>query len=154
MSDTQPFVRAPLFAGAGDDDLRRLAAMAERVQVSAGQRVLRAGDPADALHVVVEGHVALSLHAAGRGDVVIETLGPGDAVGVSWALPHRRWDLDARAMTDVALLHLDAAALRDLMDGDDPLGRVLRHGVTSLLGERLHASRLRLADLYREDRAP
>jgi CRP/FNR family cyclic AMP-dependent transcriptional regulator len=154
MSPRHSFERATLLAGATAADLDRLDAMAERVHLPAGGLVLRAGDAADRLYIVLEGQVALSLHAPGRGDLVVETLGAGDVVGVSWALPHRRWDLDARAVTDVEALAIDAAPLRDLMEEDPTLGRILRHGIAGLLGERLHATRLRLVDLYRDGPSP
>jgi CRP/FNR family cyclic AMP-dependent transcriptional regulator len=137
-----------LLAGASDDDLDRVAGWTEEAWFASGDHLLRAGEPADRLHVIVEGRVALSIHAPGRGDLVVETLGPGDVLGVSWALPYERWDLDARALTDVATLAIDAAPLRSVMDAEDPLGRVVRLGITGLLGERLHATRIRLIDLY------
>jgi len=139
-----------LFAGASEGDLARVAAWAEEARFAAGDHLFRAGERADRLYVLVEGRVALSVHAPGRGDLVVETLGPGDVVGVSWALPYERWDLDARALTDVAALAVDAAPLRSVMDAEDPLGRVVRLGITGLLGERLHTTRLRLIDLYQE----
>lgn len=148
MSTRDLLAGVALFAGASEDDLDRVAAWTEEARFTAGDVLLRAGEPADRLYVLVEGRVALSVHAPGRGDLVVETLGPGDVVGVSWALPYERWDLDARALTDVATLAVDAAPLRSVMDAEDPLGRVVRLGITGLLGERLHATRLRLVDLY------
>jgi len=148
VSTRDLLARVALFAGASEDDLDRVAAWTEEARFTAGDVLLRAGERADRLYILVEGRVALSVHAPGRGDLVVETLGPGDVVGVSWALPYERWDLDARALTDGACLALDAAPLRTVMDGDDPLGRVVRLGITGLLGERLHATRLRLVDLY------
>ncbi len=150
MSTRDLLAGVALFAGASDADLDRVVAWAEEAKFAEGDRLFRAGEPADRLHVLVEGRVALSIHAPGRGDLVVETLGPGDVVGVSWALPYERWDLDARALTDVAALAIDAAPLRSVMDAEDSLGRVVRLGITGLLGERLHATRLRLIDLYQE----
>ena len=140
----------PLLHGATGADLDRVATWAQSTRFSAGATILRRGEPADTFHVVVEGRVALTLHVAGRGDLTVETMGPGDVVGVSWAAPPHRWDLDAVARDDVKTIAVDGARLRLLTEGDDPLGSVVLRGVTRLLGERLHATRLRLADLYGE----
>lgn len=138
----------PLLHGATDADLDRVAAWSEPAHFAAGAPLLRTGRPADTFHVVVEGRVALTLHVAGRGDLTVETMGPGDVVGVSWAVPPHRWDLDAVAGGDVRTIAVDGARLRAVVEGDDPLGPVVLRGITRLLGERLHATRLRLADLY------
>lgn len=153
MTSRDLLARVPLFAGTADAELDRIAAVARPDHFAPGDLLLRAGDAADHLHVVIDGRVALSLHVPGRGDLVVETLGPGDVVGVSWALPDQRWELDARAMGAVDALTLDGDHLRAEMDADGPLGRAIQRGVTLLLGERLHATRLRLLDLYRGEGA-
>lgn len=138
----------PLLSGAGPGDLERVAALAGRSRYAAGDLVLRRGEPADRFHVISTGRVALSLHVAGRGDLTVETLGPGDVLGVSWAVPPHRWGFDARALVDLDTIVVDARPLREATQTDDPLGRVLLRGVNRLLGERLDAARLRLLDLY------
>lgn len=60
-------------------------------------------------------------------------------------------DLDARVVHAIDALTFDGDRLRALMEVDDHLGLVLRHGSIALLAERLHAARLRLLDLYREE---
>jgi CRP-like cAMP-binding protein len=138
----------PLLAGATDADLDRIQAWSEACRFAAGDLLLRRGGAADRLHVVLEGRVVLSLHAAGRGDLTVETLGPGDVVGVSWAVPPHRWGLDARAADEVRTLAVDGVRLRAVTSGDDPLGPVVLRGIARLLAERLAATRLRLVDLY------
>jgi CRP-like cAMP-binding protein len=138
----------PLLAGATAADLDRVAAWTEPARFGRGELLIRQGAAADRFHVLLEGRVRLSLHAAGRGDLTVETLGPGEVVGVSWALPPHRWGLDASAIDDVATLAVDGVRLRAVTTGDDPLGPVVLRGITRLLGERLHATRLRLVDLY------
>ena len=144
----------PLLEGATEQDLDRLAGWAGPSRFASGELLLRRGDAADRLYVVLEGRVALSIHAPGRGDLTVETLGRGDVVGVSWAMPPYRWGLDARALEDVRALSINGDRLRDLLEGDDPLGTVVLRGVTRILGDRLHATRHRLIDLYDSERRP
>jgi CRP-like cAMP-binding protein len=142
----------PLLEGASQADLDRVAAWTGPSRFAAGDLLLRRGDPADRFYVVLQGRVALSVHVPGRGDLTVETLGGGDVVGLSWAVPPHRWGLDARAVDDVSALGVDGARLREVAEGDDPLGPVVLRGITRLLGDRLHATRLRLIDLYDSER--
>lgn len=143
----------PLLTGAPAADLDRVRSWCRPEEFRPGQLLLRRGEPADRLHVVTEGRVALSLHVSGRGDLTVETLGPGDVVGVSWAIPPYRWGLDGRAVDEVRTLVIDGERLRAVTESEEPLGPVVLRGVTRLLGERLQATRLRLVDLYDADRA-
>ena len=144
----------PLLAGATDADLDRVAGWAGPSRFAAGELLLRRGELADRFHIVLEGRVALSIDAPGRGDLTVETLGRGDVVGVSWAVPPHRWGLDARAVDDVRTLGVDGVRLRQVTEGDDPLGPVVLRGIARLLGDRLQANRLRLIDLYNGARRP
>lgn len=82
--------RLPLLAGATDDDLDRIEALATPTHREAGTLLLRTGDPADRAHLLLTGRVALTFHVPGRGDLVTETLGAGDLVGISWVRPAQR----------------------------------------------------------------
>ena len=42
------------------------------------------------------GKVALSAHAPGKGHLLVQTLGPGETLGLSWLFPPYRWQFDAR----------------------------------------------------------
>ena len=144
--------RLPLLAGADANQIDRVAGWSRARRFAAGELMLQRGEPADELHVVVDGRVSLSIHAPGRGDLVLETLGRHDVVGVSWAVPPYRWGLDARAVHEVSALTIDGVRLRAVTEGDDPLGPVVLRGVVGLLGDRLHAARHRLVDLYDSER--
>ena len=53
---------------------------------------------------------------------MIETVGPGGAVGWSWLFPPYRWHFDARALDPVGAVAVDAACLRAKADADPALG--------------------------------
>jgi CRP-like cAMP-binding protein len=92
--------------------------------------------------------VSIEVHQAGRGPIVIETVGPGDAVGWSWLVAPYRWTFDARALQPVGALAIDGACLRAKSLEDPALGFALLSRVTQELLERLQATRVRLLDLY------
>lgn len=67
----------PMAADLPAEWLHRLAAHARPVYRFTGHRLFREDGPADRFWLVHSGAVAVDLHVPGRGDVVIEQLGPG-----------------------------------------------------------------------------
>ncbi len=63
--------------------LDRLGNQAKRTVHHGGTRIFREGARADRFWLLRAGRVALEFHVPGRGDVVIEHLGPGAVLG--WA---------------------------------------------------------------------
>ncbi len=141
----------PLLAGLPGDAVTEVAGCARNVAFAPGELLLAEGDPADTLFLVRRGRVAVEIHAPDRGPIVIETVGPGAAVGWSWLFPPYRWQFDARAVHSVGAIAVDAACLRAKADADDALGHQLVGRVAEVLLERLQATRIRLLDLYGAD---
>jgi CRP/FNR family cyclic AMP-dependent transcriptional regulator len=141
----------PLLAGLPGDAVAQVAGCARNVAYGPGDLLLAEGDQADTLFLVRRGRVAIEIHAPGRGSIVVETVGPGAVVGWSWLFPPFRWQFDARAVTPVGVVAVDAACLRAKADADDALGHQLVTRVAAVLLERLQATRIRLLDLYGAD---
>lgn len=128
--------------------LELMASFARLEQFDAGQRILRTAEPADTLYVVRHGRVAIEMPSSRGGSIVIETLGPGEVLGVSWMLPPYRLSFDARCMDQCGVIAIDAAALRDACDADPSLGYGLYKELSGVVRERLQAARMQLLDLY------
>jgi len=138
----------PLLAGLPGDIVDLVAGCAQNVAFNSGELLLAEGEPADTLYLLRRGHVALELHAADRGAMVIETVGPGSPVGWSWLFPPYRSHFDARAMVDVGAIAVDAACLRQKAEADPAFGYELMKRVSAVILDRLQAARLRLLDIY------
>jgi CRP-like cAMP-binding protein len=143
----------PLFAGLPAGVTSEIAACCRTVAYGPDELLLVEGQPADTLFLVQRGRVAIEIHGADRGTLVVETVETGGAVGWSWLFPPYRWNFDARALGPVGAVAADATCLRAKMDADDEFGRLLVTRVAGVLLERLQATRLRLLDLYGADRA-
>jgi CRP-like cAMP-binding protein len=113
-----------------------------------GGLLLREGEVADTLYLVTEGRVAIEIHHPALGAVVIETVGPGQVVGLSWVAPPFRWHFDARALERVEAVAIDAERLRASLDGSPELVALLIQRLAAVVLERLQATRVRLLDLY------
>ncbi|WP_330342449.1 Crp/Fnr family transcriptional regulator [Streptomyces sp. NBC_00557] len=126
----------------------RLMSLAHEVSFPAGARLFEEGHRADRFWIVRTGTVALDLHVPGRHPAVIETLGHGELVGWSWHFPPHIWHLGAEAMSPVRAWEFDAEAVRKMCAADAEFGRAVAVWVGRVVAQRLHASRVRLLDLY------
>lgn len=138
----------PFAAGLNAEHLALVAGCAHNVSLDAGAMLCVEGASADTFYLLRRGQVSIEVHQAGRGPIVIETVGPGDAVGWSWLVAPYRWTFDARALQPVGALAIDGACLRAKSLEDSALGFALLSRVTQELLERLQATRVRLLDLY------
>jgi CRP/FNR family transcriptional regulator, cyclic AMP receptor protein len=134
--------------GLTGSQLERLAALAVSVEMPAGQRLFEEGGPAASLWLIRSGRIALDLRIPGRGRLIVETLGRGDELGLSWLMPTAQWQFGAVAQQDTATFELSSAGVTCLCETDHELGyHLTRHLLTSAV-TRLQAARIRILDLY------
>jgi CRP-like cAMP-binding protein len=143
----------PLFRGLSAGHVDTIAGDAALRHFAAGEVVLREGEPADTVRAVVAGLVAVELYVPGRGASTIDTVGPGDVLGLSWLFPPYRNEFDARVVEPTVVIDLDAARLRAACDADHSLGYEVLSAMAAVLVRRLRSARLRFLDLYDDERA-
>lgn len=141
----------PFFTGLADEHLALVAGCGTNVRFEADQVILTAEEPADLFYVLRRGKAAIEIDTPRKGPLVIETVGAGDILGVSWLLPPYRWAFDARAVEETSAVALDAACLRGKCDDDPVLGYELYKRFAGLIRDRLTATRIRVLDLYGGD---
>ncbi|MFZ3475816.1 Crp/Fnr family transcriptional regulator [Streptomyces sp. 4.24] len=130
------------------EDRARLTALSHETGFSAGPRLFNERHRADRFWIVRTGSVALDLHVPGRRAAPIESLGPGDLIGLSWLYQPHTWQLGAEAATPVRAWEFDAPAIRAEMDADPRFGAAVGHWVGQVMAHRMHTARVRLLDLY------
>jgi len=131
----------------------RLAATATAVSFPAGRRLFEEGAPARKCWLLTSGQVALFLHAPGAEDLIVETLCCDDVIGFSWLAPPHEWQFSAATVTATEAFELDGTAVMALCDRDRDLGYQLAQRFLAAAVRRLHATRIRLLDLYGTPRA-
>jgi CRP-like cAMP-binding protein len=134
-------------------EVELFASAATELQVPGGEVVFEEGGSADAFYIVVEGKVGLVLTSPGKAPIVIQTLGPGDLLGVSWLFPPHRWNWKARAIVDTNLVAFDANVIRGELEKNRDLALEVLTVVASEVVDRLHRTRIQLLDLYRSQPA-
>lgn len=114
--DLVPFLRGvPFFAGLTEEDLRRVAAIAREGRVEEGGYVFRAGDPGDALFVVLSGGVELAAPGSAGQVEGPAHCGVAGFFGESALGSDASYPTSARATEDTRLLRVPAESLGRLL---------------------------------------
>ncbi|MFC5002591.1 Crp/Fnr family transcriptional regulator [Dactylosporangium cerinum] len=143
-------VAHPFLAGLPAPYVERLSHWASRAPFEAGTRIFEEHGQAERWWLIRDGYVNLDTRLPGRGDVIVETLGPGSVLGWSWLFPPYRWHFGAVTLGPVQAIALDGPGVRGLCAADPAFGYELTSRFTAVVVERLQTTRVRLLDLYRE----
>ena len=150
MEDLERLLREHDFLkGLSEKHTRLMVSCARNVRFQAGDFLMREGAAANTFFLVRVGHVALEIHVPGRGVVQMESVGPGDVLGLSWLVPPYRVDLDARATEPVVALAFDGSCLRGKVEEDHDLGYALAMRLFEKTYQRLEHVRLQRLDVYK-----
>jgi CRP-like cAMP-binding protein len=132
----------PLFAGMPSDALQALVANLQLVSLERGEVLFRAGEPSDALYVIVEGELAA------HGDppsVELSRLGPGSFLGEVALMTDQPRAATVTCVQPAELLRIDRHTLsRVLANHGDVLRAVLR-----FVRDRLVDRWMRTSPLFR-----
>jgi signal transduction histidine kinase len=122
----------PLFGGLDDDQLRRLVELGEIVDLATDEVIIREGDVADALYVVLDGELEVTKRA-GTSQIPLAQVGPGSLQGEIAALEGGRRLASVRAMGPAEVLRIPVDAIRELLAaGPDVALAVIRTAVARL----------------------
>lgn len=144
----RPLAAFPVFAQLPEAELELISSTARTVRFAARQRLFSEGQPAQGCWLIEDGRVALDMAVPGRGQVVLQTLGPGDVLGWSWLAPPYRWHYGATSVLPTTATELDTTQLRALAEQDPRFGYTLVLTLFETVLQRLQATRARLLDLY------
>jgi signal transduction histidine kinase len=137
-----------LFGGLEEVQLNRLTELGEIVDLDPGEVLIREGDQADALYVVLSGEMDVTKRAD-RSEIPVARVGPGALQGELAALEGGRRLASVTATGPVEVLRIPVSALRELLGaGPDVALAVIREAVSRLRGmESLFREREKLAGL-------
>ncbi|HEY8170033.1 MAG TPA: ATP-binding protein [Candidatus Limnocylindria bacterium] len=122
----------PLFGGLEDAELTRLAELGEVVDLAPGELLIREGELADALYVVLDGELEVT-KLAGTSEIPLALVGPGALQGEIAALEGGRRLASVRASGEAEVLRIPIDAIRQLLDaGPDVALAVIRTAVGRL----------------------
>src|SRR6266849_585890 len=147
MVEKSELRRVTEFADLPDDQLDWFISQAQELHLKAGEVYSRQGDPADAMFVILEGH----LQGRGElsGDTIVFDLGPGDVTGVLPFSRMKQFTVSQRAETDSRALRFPSSLFPDLVQKMPELTKRLVGLMSDRIREttRMEQQRDRLASL-------
>lgn len=138
-------------APATPEELRLLAPAARLERHATGTVLFREGESLARVFVVTEGTLGLEVVGKDHRPRRFQTVGPGELLGWSPLLGPGPMTATARAVTEAAVVALDAAAVLALCDSDPRFGFQFMKRTAAAIAARLSATRLQLLDVYRHE---
>jgi signal transduction histidine kinase len=147
MVDKSELLRFPTFADLPDDQIDWFISQSQELHLKAGDSYSRQGDPADAMFVIIEGH--LQVRGEINGETVVFDLEPGDVTGVLPFSRMKQFTVGGRAITDSLALRFSASMFPELVQKMPVLTQRLVGLMSDRIREttRLEQQRDRLASL-------
>ncbi|MBI1418148.1 MAG: cyclic nucleotide-binding domain-containing protein [Limimaricola sp.] len=138
----------PIFKSFDAPTQALLAGCARNEHFKAGSLIYGEGDAADRAYLLRHGDVAVEIASPERGPLIVETLHAGDMLSWGWMVPPYQHMSEARAVTEVRAVSLDAECLRGKMEANPVLGYQMFAHVLPHMAARVRALRMQLLDLY------
>ena len=147
MVDKSELRRVTEFADLPDDQLDWFLSQSQEMNLKAGETYSRQGDPADAMFVILEGH--LQGRGELNGDTIVFDLEAGDVTGVLPFSRMKQFTVSQRAETDSRALRFPTSLFPDLIQKMPELTKRLVGLMSDRIREvtRLEQQRDRLASL-------
>jgi len=144
--DLEILERTELFRGVPVTAVRDAQAASFRKRVAADEIVLRQGDAATTLYVVIVGRLRAIQTTADGQQIIVRYLGPGEVVGYTVLAGRDRHPGTVVAVDDTHLLGWTEAAIKELMTKHSSIAM----NAAALMGERYHEMQIRLRELATE----
>jgi len=126
--------RIPFFTALPSDELDRLVAELDVVNLNSGDILFREGDPGEHLYVVVNGDLEILMGPDTDDELILNVLHAGEYLGeMSLIQPGGLRTASARARGDVVLLSMSRDQFRDLLQRHPELSTAM----VSVLSQRL-----------------
>ncbi len=138
-ADAEILAASPFLRALDAEERAALVAGGAELHLRAEQRLFAEGEQGDALYIVRQGQVAITLNSNGR-DALLDTIGPGGIVGEIALLNPGPRTATATASTDLDVLRIERAQLFQLRLARPRAALAL----LDLLGGRLRATDRRL----------
>lgn len=149
MEDLTRLLQAhPFLAGLEEPHFAVIVGCAQNVRHAAGDFLFREGAETHSFFLIREGRVSIDVSSPGHPPMRLETLVPGDVLGLAWLFPPHRSHHDARALDTVIALAFDGGCLFRKMEADPALGYALTKRLLAESQRRLERARLQQLDVY------
>jgi CRP-like cAMP-binding protein len=151
MIPTELLRHYPFFGSLDDDQLKKIAMIADEAVLNNGETLFQEGQSADALYFLMEGCVDLFYAAAESPSlsfpdgIPVGAINPGEAFSISAVIEPHILTATARVSKPGRAIKIDAKALLQLFKTDQRLAYLMTQQAAKAVIERLHSTRVQLA---------
>jgi CRP-like cAMP-binding protein len=121
----------PIFRELSGEELNFIAGITEQLSMAKGETLFHAGDPGDAMYLILHGSVSIQLN-----DQEIVRIGRRDCFGEMAVIDNLPRSADAVAAQDTELLRIDAQSFDELLQEKHQIVK----GIFKVLSSRLRES--------------
>jgi len=138
--DREFLARTPIFAGLPERVIDLIAGSIRLVHASAGEELLREGDPARSMFVVYDGEIEIFKGGKGRPEQTLAMLRQGDCVGEMSLIDIQPRSATARARGAAVLYVLELADIAKLYGSDVEAYALLILNISREISRRLRCA--------------
>lgn len=129
--------QACVFAGASEGEIEALTEIAEWASLPTQTLILREGQPADSIHVLANGKLAVKEVISGDMELVVARMTPGDLVGELGFLESKGASASVRTDGPAELVRLSYVNLKDVFRNHPALETKFFKELARVLAERV-----------------
>ncbi|HET8524122.1 MAG TPA: Crp/Fnr family transcriptional regulator [Thermomicrobiales bacterium] len=144
--DREPLRRVPLFKRLSDTTLAQLHAQGSIRRIKRGSYIFLEGAPADAVHVLLSGHVKIVRQTDDGQEVILRVIPPGEIFGGAGGWGEGVYPATAAALADSTILRITVAAFEQLVTSQPDFAMA----VIQELAKRLREAEHRISELQAE----
>jgi len=149
MEDLESILKQhPFLEDLEPEHVKLIVGCAKNLRFKPGDFLAREGQKEACLYLIRRGTVAVETHAPNGETMCIETLMPGDVLGLSWIAPATA-HFDCRARETVIAFSLDRDCVVAKMNEDAEFGYAITSRLLDNTYQRLSRLRLQKLDVYR-----
>ncbi|HOO55864.1 MAG TPA: cyclic nucleotide-binding domain-containing protein [bacterium] len=141
------FKKSSIFAGLGDDDLKKIAEGCSEQSYPIGTVIIEENDPPkEVLYLLRQGDIVVTTAQFQTEDdsvgseTMITTLGPGDAFGEIALIDEMPHSATVKTMSDSVVIQLPASHFFALTELDKNIGFVVVRNISRVICQRLRSS--------------
>jgi SulP family sulfate permease len=132
-----------------EDDAVALMHHCERIEVKTGETIVRAGDPADSMHFILDGRVGIMVVTSEENTTRVRSLGRYTTIGEMGLVSHAPRSATIQAEIASVLYVLRAEQFNAIQTDEPALGQKLLIYFVSVMAERLNFANRTIAVLRR-----
>jgi SulP family sulfate permease len=132
-----------------DDDAIALMRHCERIEVKAGETIVRAGDPAESMHFILDGRVGIMVATSEDTTTRVRSLGRYTTIGEMGLVSHAPRSATIQAEIASVLYALRSEQFNAIQTDEPALGQKLLTYFVSVMAERLSFANRTIAVLRR-----